>query len=89
MPFKVQSLLPSIGLELYQLGVHILAKKKKKKKKKDEYHVTTRSKSRLQANAHLTSLKASIIQPVDDVHIIDDPILIVTGSLVHPSTSVT
>ena len=29
MPFKVQSLLPSIGLELYQLGVHILAKKKK------------------------------------------------------------
>ena len=57
--------------------------------KKDEYHVTTRSKSRLQANAHLTSLKASIIQPADDVHIIDDPILIVTGSLVHPSTSVT
>ena len=33
MPFKVQSHLPSIGLELYQLGVHILAKKKKKKKK--------------------------------------------------------
>ena len=31
MPFKVQSLLPSIGLELYQLGVHILAKKNKKK----------------------------------------------------------
>ena len=27
MPFKVQSHLPSIGLELYQLGVHILAKK--------------------------------------------------------------
>ena len=30
MPFKVQSHLPFIGLELYQLGVHILAKKKKK-----------------------------------------------------------
>ena len=30
MPFKVQSHLPSIGLELYQMGVHILAKKKKK-----------------------------------------------------------
>ena len=32
MPCKVQPLLPSIGLELYQLGVHFLAKKKKKKK---------------------------------------------------------
>ena len=32
MPCKVQPLLPSIGLELYQLGVHFLAKKKIKKK---------------------------------------------------------
>ena len=31
MPCKVQPLLPSIGLELYQLGVQIWAKKKKKK----------------------------------------------------------
>ena len=27
IPFKVQPPLPSIGLELYQLGVHIRAKK--------------------------------------------------------------
>ena len=33
IPFKVQHPLPSIGLDLYQLGVHIRAKKKKKKKK--------------------------------------------------------
>ena len=31
IPFKVQHPLPSIGLDLYQLGVHIRAKKKKKK----------------------------------------------------------
>ena len=33
IPFKVQHPLPSIGLDLYQLGVHIRAKKNKKKKK--------------------------------------------------------
>ena len=37
MPCKVQSLLPSIGLELYQLGVQTWAKKKKGKKKPQDY----------------------------------------------------
>ena len=40
MPFKVQSHLPSIGLELYQLGVHILAKKKKKKKEQMQKEIS-------------------------------------------------